>query len=99
MTPLPFVVSPQAEQEAEEAARWYERRSKGLGAAFLEVIAGTLTQIADNPFLFPLVERDVRRASVKRFPFGIFFRIRADRVKVLAILHSARDPDRWRSRR
>jgi plasmid stabilization system protein ParE len=99
MTRRPLSVSPEAEAEGLEAARWYENRSKGLGAAFLEIVEQTLTRIADNPEQFPVVFRDVRRATLVRFPYGIFFRIRPDRVKILAVFHLARQPGRWRSRR
>jgi len=99
MSPLPLSVSPEAEAEALAAARWYEEKASGLGAAFLELVEQSLGAIADNPARFPTVARDVRRALLKRFPFGIFFRVRSGRVKVLAILHLSRDPARWRSRR
>ncbi|HXO20098.1 MAG TPA: type II toxin-antitoxin system RelE/ParE family toxin [Thermoanaerobaculia bacterium] len=99
MRPLPLTVAREAEAEASEAADWYEKRSPGLGVAFLVLIEQTLAHIAENPGQFPLVYRDVRRASLKRFPFGIFFRLRKDRIRVLAVMHSSRDPQRWRRRR
>lgn len=46
----------------------------------------------------PLVYRDVRRALLKRFPYGVFFRLRPDRIRVLAILHLSRDTSRWQRR-
>jgi toxin ParE1/3/4 len=99
MSALPLSVSPEAEAETLAAARWYEERASGLGAAFLEIVEQSLGAIADNPIRFPLVARDVRRTLLKRFPFGIFFRVRSDRIKILAILHLSRDPARWRRRR
>jgi len=98
MNPLPLSVSPEAEAEALAAARWYEDRANGLGAAFLELVEQSLGSIADKRARFPIVARDVRRALLKRFPFGVFFRVRSDRIKILAILHLSRDPARWRSR-
>ena len=99
MSPLPLSVSPEAEAEALGAAHWYEERASGLGAAFLELVEQSLGAIADNPTRFPIVARDVRRALLKRFPFGIFFRVRGEHIKILAILHLSRDPARWRRRR
>lgn len=98
MRSLPLSVSPQAEEEARQAAQWYERESSGLGRAFLEVVEQTLAAISENPLRFPLAYRDIRKALLKRFPYGVFFRIRADQIRVVAIMHLSRDPGRWQRR-
>lgn len=98
MTRLPLSVNPQAEDETQKAARWYENESQGLGVAFLELAEQTLTAISENPLRFPLVYRDVRRALLKRFPYGVFFRVRANQIRVLAIMHLSRDTSRWQRR-
>jgi plasmid stabilization system protein ParE len=99
MTRLPLTVSPQAEEEAQEAAQWYENESPGLGVAFLEIVEQTLTAISEHPLRFPRVYHDIRRALLKRFPYGVFFRVRPNRIKVTAIMHLSRDPSRWQKRR
>jgi plasmid stabilization system protein ParE len=99
MSHLPLSVGPQAERETQEAARWYNNASAGLGEAFLDIVQQTLDAIVENPLRFPLVHRDIRRALLKRFPYGIFFRVRSDRIKLLAIVHLSRDPSRWQRRR
>ena len=98
MTRLPLSVNPQAEEEAQKAARWYEDESQGLGAAFIELTEQALTVISENPLRFPLVYRDVRRALLKRFPYGVFFRVRSNGIRVLAIMHLSRDTSRWQRR-
>lgn len=98
MTRLPLSVNPQAEEEAREAAQWYEVRSQGLGAVFLEIVEQRLAGVQENPYRFPVVHGDIRKALVKRFPYGIFFRIRPHRLRVLAIMHLSRNPERWRKR-
>ena len=98
MTRLPLSVNPQAEKEALEAAKWYEARSRGLGAAILEIIEQSLDGIQENPFRFPIAFRDIRKALLKRFPYGIYFRVRPDRIRILAIMHLSRNPERWRRR-
>jgi plasmid stabilization system protein ParE len=96
---LPLSVAREAEVEASEAAEWYEKRSLGLGRAFLDLVEITLEDIAERPRQFPLVYRDVRRALLKRFPYGIFFRVRQDQIRVLAVMHLSRNPRRWQRRR
>jgi plasmid stabilization system protein ParE len=99
MSRLLVSVRPKAEEEAQRAAKWYEERSQGLGAAFLELVEQILTEISENPFRFPVVYGDIRRALLKRFPYGVFFRIRPSRIRVIAIMHLSRNPERWQKRR
>ena len=41
---------------------------------------------------------DVRRARLRTFPYGLFFRVVDDGVFVIACFHSSRDPRVWRRR-
>jgi toxin ParE1/3/4 len=91
-------VRPEAEAETQEAAQWYEQQSPGLGPAFLEVVEHTLHSVQKHPFRFPLVHGDIRRALLKRFPYSVFFRLQSTEVRVLAVMHQARNPSRWQSR-
>lgn len=91
-------VRPAAAEEIREAAAWYEDRAPGLGRAFLAVLDQIEREMLENPARFPLLYRDVRRALMGRFPYGVFFRQREERLIVLAVVHLARDPNRWQSR-
>ncbi len=100
MTAWQLIVRSRAEAEAGEAALWYEGERSGLGRTFLDRIEHTLDDITENPLRFPVIYRDIRRAMVRRFPFGLYFRIRPNSiVRVVAILHLARDPRKWQARR
>jgi plasmid stabilization system protein ParE len=98
VTPRHVFVGRRAQREADEAARWYESESKGLGSAFVEVLERVLAQVEENPRQFPAVHRNIRRALLKRFPYGVFFRVLRTEIKVIAIIHLARHPWRWQSR-
>lgn len=41
---------------------------------------------------------DIRRARLKRFPYGLFFRLVDDDIFVIACFHANRDPKVWRER-
>jgi plasmid stabilization system protein ParE len=47
------------------------------------------------PLVFRQVYGEVRRALVSRFPYAVFYRIEMNRIVVLTVLHSARDPKLW----
>jgi hypothetical protein len=41
---------------------------------------------------------DIRRARLRRFPYGIYFKIEGDDIFVIACFHAARDPTNWQDR-
>jgi plasmid stabilization system protein ParE len=51
-----------------------------------------------NPELFPVVHRQTRRALLRRFPYGLYYRIVNDQIVVVACMHGRRDPRQWQSR-
>jgi toxin ParE1/3/4 len=92
------VLRRQAQAEFDSAIDWYEQQRSGLGAEFAEQVQDAFDRIASMPEVHPPVYRDVRKALVRRFPHVIFYRVKDDRVVVLAVVHSKRDPEVWKSR-
>lgn len=90
---------PEAESDVEEAAFWYKKQREGLGYEFLNEVAGLCNTISDNPRLYPVVYRGVRRAIVHRFPFTIYYRIEEKFIVVIAVMHGSRHPKRWQKRK
>ena len=45
-----------------------------------------------------MVEEHIRRAALRRFPYGIFYMVDGGTIRVIAILHKARNPELWRHR-
>jgi hypothetical protein len=80
-------VRPEAEVDAFEAALWYERERPGLGREFLEAIRAVFQRIEERPRQFPAVFREIRRAILHRFPFGVFFTLDDEIPTVVAITH------------
>ena len=87
-----------AELDLEETAFWYEKQRDGLGDEFLDEIQVTLRLMAENPSMYSVVHRHTRRALIKRFPFGIYFRIEQNSIVVVAVMHGSRHPKRWQKR-
>jgi plasmid stabilization system protein ParE len=89
---LPISLRPRAEADLADAFAWYEERLPGLGAAFLRSVDACLARLQRNPEAYPEAHPRVRRASIRRFPFGVFYVIREDRIDVLAVYHASRQP-------
>jgi toxin ParE1/3/4 len=81
-----------------EARDWYDERQPGLSDAFLLEIDAVLQGLRENPEIHPRVDARVRRAALPRFPYGIFYIVDSQTIRVIAILHRARSPERWRRR-
>ena len=89
---------PEAEQDIEEAASWYEKQSAGLGNEFLDEVLVTLERVAELPSLYPIIYRNTLRALIHRFPFGIYYRVEGEQIVVVAVMHGSRNPTRWKKR-
>ena len=87
-----------ARTEFDEASDWYERRQPGRGATFTTAVRRVLARIAASPDSFPEAHPDVREALVTGYPYVVYFQISPDRVNVVAVYHTSRDPSAWQSR-
>ena len=80
------------------ALDYYDGLSVALGNRFREHVDRRLDEIAHNPEMFPIDVSPVRFAKIDRFPYLIFFAMKSKFVRILAIVHGAADPDKWRTR-
>jgi plasmid stabilization system protein ParE len=69
-----------------------------LGREFVGEMDAALSRVADNPLQYQVLHRDARRAIVRRFPYGIFFRVEGDKIIVFSVIHLHRDPVVWKGR-
>ena len=92
------IYHPDAEAELIEAAKFYERRVPTLGAQFLADVDRAISVILAAPDRWSVVEKDVRRYLIPRFPYAIYYRVLADALRLLAFKHHRRHPDYWRYR-
>jgi plasmid stabilization system protein ParE len=63
--------TPAAQAELIEAQDWYEREAPGLGATFRGEVDRVAEHLAANPLQFRTMLADVRRARLRRFPYGL----------------------------
>jgi toxin ParE1/3/4 len=97
-----FVVKnlPPAEQDALEAAIWYEGRQPGLSDEFLTEVDRAVRSLGETALLHRVRFADVRRAPVHRFKFyGVYYIMHEQEVWILAIFHGRRHPRRLEERR
>ena len=67
-------LSAEARRDLRQAVDYYDLRRAGLGQRFVVALVETLDAVIERPASFPLVHLDLRRAIVRRFPYGVLFR-------------------------
>ena len=94
---------PAALDELQDAHDWYEQESPGAGGEFLAEVLRLLHDVADwpglgRPVAVPRASREFRRASLRRFPYGVVYVVRDDLLVVMAVPHNRRRPGYWYDR-
>jgi hypothetical protein len=87
-----------ARQELAEAVARYDGERAGLGDEFLEEFVRTLDKLRTWPNSCARVSGRLRRCQLNRFPYGVVYQVRGDRVRVVAVAHLARRPGYWGDR-
>ena len=91
-------VRPEAEEDIREAYSYYQQCRAGLGNDFLESVENGFNRILTNPKIYRETHNSLRRLFIKRFPFGIFYKIIDTKILVFAVIHASRDPSLWQQR-
>ena len=81
------------------AGRYYNQQVSGLGDDFIDEVESGIRTILSNLTVWKILEDDVRRFLVLRFPYGIYYTVESDVVFIWAVKHLHRDPDYWQDRR
>src|SRR6266540_905841 len=95
---LRLVVEPEAEAEIIAAAAWYEAIGKFLATGFLDAVYTALESVQRNPYQYQRVFRQIRRVTLQRYPYGLFYLATEQEAIVVACLHGRQDPKRWQAR-
>jgi hypothetical protein len=93
-----LVVSTASEADLAKGVSWYNRIRQGLGNSLVLCVEEALDRILEHPEAFPVIQPGVRRAIVRRFPYGVLFRVRPKRIEVEAIFPLRSDPARLEDR-
>jgi toxin ParE1/3/4 len=84
---------PLVSADLQTAYDWYEDQLSGLGNEFREEFFRVYRKLGQSPLLYAVRFASVRRLNLDRFPYGIFYVVKPDELRVLAVLHASRDTD------
>lgn len=100
----PFNIRPEAVDELDDAATWYEEASQGLGSAFLRAYESRLRLALETPTAGTIVGhtakgQPIRRYRLPRFRrYAILMALIDEVPTVLALSCSSRHPSQWMDR-
>ena len=89
---------PEADEELEGAALWYEERQPGLGDDFLDDFERTLRRIVAEPERWRQFRGANRRLNFQRFPYAVVYSVQFEVISIKAVMHLHRRPGYWRRR-
>ncbi len=90
-----FAFHPEAEAEFLKAIAFYEERSPGLGLDFSAEVRAAIQRILAFPLAWQVLEGEIRRALVHRFPYGVLYAVEEGRIWIVAVMNLHRQPEYW----
>ena len=84
-----------ASHEVTQAFEWYESRKSGLGSEFLRSVALAHDLLVSDPLRFSVTRAPFQWIKLRKFPYGLHYRVTGDKVSVLVCLHFRQSPERW----
>ena len=89
---------PATDADVEAAFQWYESEEPGLGYEFLQEIRAAYERILHGSQTYAVLGSGIRRTLIRRFPYAIYFSLEDEMIFIIAVLHTARDPEEWQFR-
>jgi len=88
----------EAEADIAEAYQYYKMCREDLGDDFVACIEESFSRIKNNPRQYKTIHKNVHRALVRKFPYGIFYVLKDENVLIIGVLHARKNPRHWQSR-
>ena len=91
-------VRPLAQKDLKEIMIYYEDVNHLLAKKFLQETDECILRIQQYPEAFQKRIEDVHIVYLKTFPIGIFYKIYSTEIRIIAALHTSRNPEIWKKR-
>ena len=89
---------PDAAAEVEAAVRWYSERSHVAAQSFFTELSACIERLEGAPGRWLHYLQGTRRYLLPHFPFSLVYRLRNDKIEIVAVAHHLRQPGYWRIR-
>ncbi|MBP6003518.1 MAG: type II toxin-antitoxin system RelE/ParE family toxin [Pyrinomonadaceae bacterium] len=95
---MTYSFHPDAETEFFEAIEYYEDQGDEIGLTFSREVFAGVKRIMNFPMAWSPFSGRSRPCLVKRFPYGIVYRLTEDQIIIYAVMHLNRKPGYWLDR-
>jgi hypothetical protein len=58
----------------------------------------TIERTMAFPKAWPVIEEDIRRSLIRRFPYGILYSEEKEGIYIMAVMHLHTNPEYWKHR-
>jgi hypothetical protein len=83
---IDVVIGPKAAEEIRTVHRWNEGQLQGLGDELLDELHQFFESAGAMPDQHEVVAYDVRRGSLVKFPYSVYYRVQNGRLIVLGVI-------------
>jgi plasmid stabilization system protein ParE len=82
----------EAEADIDSAYIWYESKQLNLGNKFFKIVADSVNYISKNPRCCEEIYKGTRRFVIKKFPYGIYYKVNFDsnEIQIIGVIHFKR---------
>ena len=87
-----------AERDLEKLYAWYDNQAAGLGGRLVRELDNAFSILEDSPKIYADIYNGTRRAILRKFPVGVFYKVQDQVVQVIAVRHLASDQNIWQLR-
>jgi toxin ParE1/3/4 len=96
---MKYVFHPEALTEYAEAVQHYADQRTEIAQVFINAVEDAVYRIRESPKRYVVIDEDVQRCMIRKFPYGILYTIEPDYILILAVMHYSREPGYWKNRR
>ncbi|MGB3910762.1 MAG: type II toxin-antitoxin system RelE/ParE family toxin [Pseudolysinimonas sp.] len=89
-----------AQRDIENAQDWYLGHAPEHVTRFVDQLSAAIARFRARPYAFPTLRQDARRATLRVFPYEVWYRVHDELqlIEVLALVHDRQDPERFGDR-
>ena len=96
--PYSIEISEEAEFDFDKSYDYYNEISPNLADAFFKSMDTCFNIIQESPLLCQVIYKSIRRFTLKRFPFVVYYLVDNYTINIIAIFHTSRNPKIWSER-
>jgi toxin ParE1/3/4 len=87
-----------AKADLAEVKLWLKDKRPGLALDFMICLEEAVERIRRHPEAYPVISRRLRRAVLRRFPYGVYYVYDAPIIRFIGVIHTSRHPRTWLER-